>query len=323
MEYKDYYKILGVPKNAEQKEIQKAYRKLARQYHPDINPNNKEAEEKFKEINEAYEVVGEPEKRSKYDQFGQDWQRYEQAQQQGGAAGGAAGGFDWSQWTRQQGQSGNGQYQSYTTAEDLQDLFGQGGHYSDFFETLFGGAAGQARSQGSRRGRDAEATVQIALEEAYRGTSRMLSKDGRDIEVKIPAGVKTGSRVRVPRQGSKGQSGGEAGDLYLTVEVLPHDRFERRDDDLITEVEVPLYIAMLGGKVAVPTIDGSVQLTIPPETQNERLFRIRGRGMPHIKNPSQKGDLFAKVKVRLPHNLTDEQRKLFEQLRDLEVGART
>jgi curved DNA-binding protein len=321
MEYKDYYKILGVPKNAEQKDVQKAYRKLARQYHPDINPNNKEAEDKFKEINEAYEVIGDPEKRSKYDQFGQDWQRYEQAQQQ--QQGGASGGFDWSQWSRQQGQPGaQGQYYNYTTEEDLNDLFGQGGQYSDFFETLFGQGARQGRSQGPRRGRDAEAAVQITLEEAYRGTSRMLSKDGREVEVKIPAGVKTGSRVRVPRQGSPGQGGAEAGDLYLTVEVLPHNRFERRDNDLVTEIEVPLYTAILGGKVTVPTLEGSVQLTIPPETQNEQMFRIRGKGMPHINNTSEKGDLFAKVKVRLPHNLTDEQRKLFEQLRDLEVGAR-
>lgn len=317
MEYKDYYKILGVAKNAEQKDVQKAYRKLARQYHPDINPNNKEAEEKFKEINEAYEVLGDAEKRSKYDQFGQDWQRYEQAQQQQGA------GFDPSQWARQQGQPGGGQYYSYSTAEDLQDLFGQGGQYSDFFESLFGQAGGQTRSRGPRRGQDAEATIQITLEEAYRGTSRMLSKDGREVEVKIPAGVKTGSRVRVPKQGTPGQAGGEAGDLYLSVDVLPNERFERRDNDLIAEVEVPLYTAMLGGKVAVPTLDGSVQLNIPPETQNEQLFRIRGRGMPALKQPSEKGDLFAKVKVRLPKNLTDEQRKLFEQLRDLEVGART
>lgn len=319
MDYKDYYKILGVSKTAEQKDIQKAYRKLARQYHPDINPNNKEAEEKFKEINEAYEVLGDPEKRSKYDQFGQDWQHYEQAQRQGSASGG----FDWSQYARHQGQPGGGQYYSYSTAEDLQDLFGQGGQYSDFFETLFGRAGAQNRNQGPRRGRDSEATVQITLEEAYRGTSRMLSKDGREVEVKIPAGVKTGSRVRIPGQGTPGQSGGQVGDLYLIVEVLPHDRFERRENDLVTEVELPLYTAVLGGKITVPTLDGTVQLSIPPETQNERMFRIRGRGIPQIKNPDQKGDLFAKVKVRLPHNLTDEQRRLFEQLRDTEVGART
>ena len=304
MEYKDYYKTLGVEKNADQYAIKKAYRKLARQYHPDINPNNQAAEDKFKEVNEAYEVLSDPEKRKQYDQFGADWQRYQQT----GANGS---GFDWSQYANQ-----NGQERTYTyrTAEDLNDIFGESGDYSDFFETLFGARQQQT---GPRRGRDSEASVEISLDEAYRGTRRMLSKDGREVEVRIPAGMKTGSRVRLPGQGAPGRDGGAPGDLFLVVQVLPDERFEQRGEDLYTEFDLPLYTAILGGKAEVTTLDSPVLLSIPPETANGKLFRLSGRGMPNTKNPSEKGDLYAKAVVRLPAALTDEEKKLFEQLRTL------
>jgi curved DNA-binding protein len=304
MDYKDYYKILGVERKADKPEIQKAYRRLARQYHPDVNPNNKEAEDKFKEINEAYEVLSDPDKRAQYDKFGSEWQRY---QQQGGAN---TGDFDWSRWNQ-----GNGQQYTYTTSQDMGEMFGNDGQFSDFFENLFGQS--RAQSSGPRRGRDSEAPVQITLEEAYRGTSRMLSREGREVEVKIPPGVRTGSRVRLPGQGGPGRNGGQSGDLFLVVEVQPDERFERREDDLYTEFEVPLYTAVLGGKADVPTLDGSVQLVIPPQTQNERLFRVRGKGMPKLKNPAEHGDLYAKIKVRLPTNLSKDEVALFEQLRGL------
>ncbi|MEP7287782.1 MAG: J domain-containing protein [Chloroflexota bacterium] len=320
MDYKDYYQTLGVDRTADQKAIQKAFRQLARKHHPDVNPNNKDAEAKFKEINEAYEVLSDPEKRVKYDQFGKDWQQAQQAQQAG-----ASGGFD---SARGNAASGGGTQAQYTyTTENMGDIFGDSGDYSDFFENLFGSrSGGSAQSGGStgqqpRRGTDAESAVQITLEEAYRGTSRLLSREGRETEVRIPPGVKTGSRVRLNGQGGPGRNGAEAGDLYLIIEVLPDERFERRDDDLYIDFDLPLYMAVLGGKVEVTTLNGIVQLAIPPETQNNRLFRLRGRGMPIIKNPSEHGDLYAKAVVRLPTHLSDKERALFEQLHDLNRGS--
>src|SRR5258708_6538595 len=270
MNNKDYYKILGVPRDADQKAVQKAYRKLARKYHPDVNPNNKEAENKFKEMNEAYEVLGDSEKRTQYDKFGQDWQHYQQAQQTG-----TKGGVDPSQWQQARG----GATHTYTTTGDVGDLFGNDGQDSDFFERLFGQGRPGGAGDRARTNRDAEAVAQISLAEAYHGTSRTLhrdAKDGRDVEVKIPAGVKDGSRVRVAGQGYAGANGA-SGDLFLVVEVQPDARFERRGDDLYTEIEAPLYTAILGGKADVPTIDGSAQLSIPPQTQNGRTFRLRGK----------------------------------------------
>ncbi|MDQ4078539.1 MAG: J domain-containing protein [Chloroflexota bacterium] len=315
MEFKDYYDVLGVSRDAELKEIKRAYRQLARQYHPDVNPNSQQAEERFKEINEAYEVLSDPEKREKYDRFGRDWRRYEQAQ-----AAGAGGGFDWSQYTQQR--PGGSTY-TYTTAEDMEDLFGEGAGFSDFFESLFGrgefarGPRTRTRARRPQPGQDIEHPVEVTLQEAYHGTTRRLTKDGRQLEVRIPPGVKTGSRVRMSGEGGQGIAGGEPGDLYLVVEVLPDPRFERNGDDLITDVEVPLLTAVLGGEVAVPTMEGRVMLTIPPETQNQQRFRLRGRGMPRLRQPSEHGDLYVRVNVQLPQDLSDRERELFQQLRDL------
>ncbi|MGB0386900.1 MAG: DnaJ C-terminal domain-containing protein [Ardenticatenaceae bacterium] len=307
MKFQDYYKVLGVAGKADPKEIKRAYRRLARQYHPDINPNDKVAEERFKEINEAYEVLSDPQKRKKYDNFGCDWQRFEQS---------GMGGFDSSQWQQQ----GNGPYVRYTStkSEDInfEDLFGNGG-FSDVFSSMFGGASERSTPR-ARRGQDYEHPLEITLREAYQGTSRVVNREGRQLEVKIPAGVKTGSKVRVGSgKGGTGVAGGQAGDLYLLVKVLADPRFEPKGDHLHTEIEIPLYTAMLGGEATVPTLNGNLKLTIPPGTQNGRRFRLRGKGMPKLKGSAEYGDLYATVKVRLPTQLNQQERNLFEQLRNL------
>ncbi len=334
MDYKDYYKIMGVDKKATAKEIKAAYRKLARQHHPDVNPGNKQAEARFKEINEAYEVLGDDEKRKKYDELGSHWKEYEQWQKAGGAAGGQP--FDWSRYGfAGGGQPGGGVHYQTMTEEDLQNLFGGGGEspFSSFFYTFFGGdqpgagpgAGGRFRTGGrSRRGQDFEEAIEITLEEAYSGTTRMFqmedrSGNSRRIEAKIPAGVQEGSKVRLAGQGGPGMGGGPAGDLYLVVHILPHQVFERKGDDLHSRLRVPLTTAVLGGEVTVPNLNGRVVLKIPAETQNGRVFRLKGKGMPRLVEPrlnvpEQHGDLFAEVSVVLPDKLTDKERKLFEEL---------
>jgi len=314
MEYKDYYKILDVSKDANEKDVKKAFRRLARQYHPDVNPDDPQAEERFKELNEAYEVLSDPEKRRKYDQLGADWQRFQRG-------GGQPGDFDWGRWSG--GAQGDRVHVRYGRPEDLDDLFGGGG-FSDFFSQIFGGAGtGRAAPGGGfqyemrpQRGQDYEQPVEISLEEAYHGTTRMLQKDGQRLEVRIPAGARTGTRVRMSGEGGTGAAGGPAGDLYLRVQVLPDPRFERREEDLHTTVIADLYTMVLGGEVQVPTMNGQVVLTIPPGTQNGRTFRLRGKGMPRLRNAEQHGDLYVKVEVQLPAHLTPEQRELFERLRD-------
>jgi curved DNA-binding protein len=315
MEYKDYYKILGVDRNASEKEIKKAYRRLARKYHPDVNPDDKDAEERFKEINEAHEVLADPEKRQKYDQLGANWQQWQRM-------GRDPGGFDWGQWFA--GAPGGGRV--HVEYGDLGDLFGDalgGGRFSDFFEAIFGSGgrqgpqawAGtrQARPR-PRRGQDYEQPVEITLEEAFNGTRRVLEKDGRRIEVKIPPGVKTGSKVRIAGEGAPGIGGGTTGDLYLKVTVLPHKVFERKGEDLHCEVPVDLYTAILGGEANVPTLKGTVSLKIPPETQGGRTFRLKGQGMPQLRDSSKRGDLYAEVKVVLPKNLSAKEKALFKEL---------
>jgi curved DNA-binding protein len=314
MEYKDYYKILGVKKDASEKEIKKAFRRLARQYHPDVNPDDSQAEERFKEINEAHEVLSDPEKRKKYDQLGADWQRWQQR-------GGRPGDFDWGQWTA--GRPGERVHVRYGTPEDLEDLFGGGSPFSDFFSQIFGGMGGGPSSGGfqyemrPQRGRDYEQPVEITLHEAYHGATRILQMNGQRLEIRIPAGAKTGTRVRMSGQGASGVGGGPAGDLYLRVSVVPDPRFERKGDDLHTTVTADLFTLVLGGEIRVPTLTGEVALRVPPGTQNGRTFRLRGKGMPHLRHPDQNGDLYAKVEVRLPTDLSPEQRELFEQLRGL------
>ncbi len=311
MDYKDYYQTLGVGKTASQDEIKKAYRKLARKYHPDVNPGDTSAEDKFKDINEAYEVLSDPEKRQKYDQFGAQWQQFQRQ-------GGQPGGFDWSQWSAQ---PGGGTYTRTVDPQEFEELFGQRAGFSDFFEALFGGmrrgrrggfGGSEFQQQQPRRGRNVDHPLDITLEEAFHGTQRVLEwDDGRKIEARIPPGVRTGSRVRL-----SGQSG-SGGDLYLNVTVLPHAIFEREGDDLKTNVQIDLYTALLGGTVKVSSLDKTVDLKIPPETQNGKIFRLRGLGMPTLRDPGKRGDLYASVDVQLPQNLSDEEKGLLRQLREL------
>jgi curved DNA-binding protein len=312
VEYKDYYKILGVDKKASQKEITKAFRKLARKYHPDVNPGDKEAEERFKEMNEAHEVLSDAEKRKKYDQLGASWSQWRNM-------GADPGGFDWTQWYAQPGSS-----RVHVQYGDLGDLFGGAGGFSDFFEAIFGGLGqrgggtwGTRAQPQAARGQDYEQEVEITLEEAFSGTARMLQKDGRRLEVKIPPGVETGSKVRMRGEGGEGFGAGTKGDLYLKVRVLSHRTFERKGSDLHCEVPVDLYTAILGGEVRVPSLKGGAMLKIPPETQSGKSFRLKGQGMPHLKDPQKRGDLYAKVRVKVPQNLTDKEKELFGQLANL------
>lgn len=314
MEYRDYYSTLGVNKDADPKQIKSAFRSLARQYHPDVNPDDPQAESRFKEINEAYEVISDPEKRRKYDQLGADWQRWEQT-------GGRPGNFDWGTWTT--GGPGQGQrvHVRHGTPDDLGDVFGDANPFSDFFTQIFG-RTGQARNGSGgfeyrvrpQRGQDYEQEIELDLREAYRGTVRALQKDGRRLEVKIPSGARDGTRVRMSGEGGPGAAGGQPGDLYLRIRVRPDPQFERRGNDLYVTVPVDLYTVVLGGEVQVPTLSGSVMLTIPAGTQNGCTFRLRGKGMPHLKQPEWYADLFAAVQVRVPENLSARQRELFEEL---------
>ncbi len=301
MDYKDYYKILGVDKSASSDDIKKAYRKLARKYHPDVNPNDKVAEERFKEINEANEVLIDPDKRSKYDRLGSSWQAYQRA--------GGQGGFDWSEWVTGANRGG------YVDLNDILGGSARSGSFSDFFEAIFG-TMGQARSA-PRQGQDYTQKVEISLEEAFNGASRVLRVGGRRIEVKIPRGAKSGTKVRVRGEGAEGAAGGPKGDLYLEIEIAPHPTFERVGDDIYTELPVDLYTAVLGGEATVPTFKGKIKLRIPPETQSGRTFRLKAQGMPHLKQPDERGDLYAKVVVQLPQNLTPEEIALFEELADM------
>ncbi len=297
MEYKDYYKILGVKRNAEEKEIKRAYRRLALQYHPDKNPDDKQAEERFKEINEAYEVLGDPEKRAKYDQLGSSYRAWERS-------GGRPGGFDWSQWMA--GSPGGVRVEM----GDIGDLFGGG--FSDFFNAIFGMGGGRASP---RRGRDLQQTLSITLEEAYRGTSRLLQQNGRRLEVDIPRGARTGTKVRIAGQGEQGS--GAPGDLYLRIQVRRDPSFRRRGDDLYVDAQTDLYTAVLGGEVKIDTFDGPVLLTVPPGSQPDQTFRLKGRGMPQLRNPSQNGDLYARLKVSIPQNLSTEEQELYRKLSKL------
>lgn len=324
MEYKDYYKVLGVERNASQDDIRKAFRRLARKYHPDVNPGNKSAADKFKDINEAYNVLSDADKRQKYDQLGSSYEQWQRT-------GGDARGFDWSQWFGggQQAGQANGQ-RVHTQTFDAEDLGGFG--FSDFFESLFGGAGVGGRGAGAgtrratwtpvaRRGQDVEHEVEISLAEAATGTKRIIEIDGKRLEAAIPRGVKTGSRVRLKGQGGPGTSGAPNGDLYLQVKVRDHPRFERREDDLYVDINVDLYSALLGGSIIVPTLDGTVRLSIPPETQNGRTFRLKGQGMPKLRAPEERGDLYARVRVILPQNLSDREKDLFQQLSALRAQA--
>jgi curved DNA-binding protein len=293
MDYKDYYKILGVERKASADDIRKAYRKLAMQFHPDRNPGDKKAEERFKEINEAYQVLGDPQKRSRYDQLGSaysDWR----------SSGGRPDNFNWGDWF---GGTPGGTRVEYG---DVDDLFGGGaGGFSEFFRTIFGEAMRQQGRAATPQGY--QQPVQIDLQEAYNGTTRQIQSNGRKIQVRIPAGVKTGSKVRVAGAGPEGL------DLYLIVDVAEDSRFERDGADLHTTATVSVFTAILGGEAEVETLGGKVKLSIPTGTQADQVFRLAGRGMPHLKSPNTKGDLYVKLKVQIPSYLSSKQRELLEE----------
>lgn len=295
-DYKDYYKILGVERSATEKEIKSAYRKLARKYHPDVNPGDKASEEKFKEISEAYEILSDKDKRNQYDQFGQYWQQAGQQQPPPGWGQGGQGGFNYD-------------FGGAANAEGF-------GGFGDIFEVLFG--QGRGARNGSRntwtpaRGRDIEYEIEISLDEAFHGTTKVISVNGRRIEVKIPKGVGNGSKIRLAGQGEPGR-GTDKGDLFLIVKVRPHPTFERKDSDLHTEVAVPYTVASLGGEIQVPTISGRVSMKIPEGTSSGQTFRLNGQGMPHVKGAG-KGNLYAKVRITVPKKLSDKERELLSEL---------
>jgi curved DNA-binding protein len=322
MEFKDYYTTLGLTKTATAKEVKQAFRKLARKYHPDVNPGDKAAESRFKEINEAHEVLSDPGKRRKYDELGSNWRMYEQARSQGGAD-------PFAGWTVNTG-GGPGGYRTMNE-DEMREAFGTDHPFSDFFNTFFGGAdpdAGRRSTRGGRsargrRGRDVEQELDLTLEDAFNGVTRRLSikHDGhaRTVDVRIPAGVGDGSRVRVPGEGEHGASGAASGDLYLRVRLAPHPVFDRKGSDLYVTVRLPLTTSVLGGAVDAPTLSGkALRLRIPPTTQNGQVFRLRGHGMTVVGKPNDRGDLYATADVQLPRTLTDEQRGHFEALARLE-----
>jgi curved DNA-binding protein len=303
MAYIDYYKILGVDKSATQDDIKKAYRKLARKLHPDLNPGDKEAEKKFKELNEANEVLSNPENRTKYDKYGENWkhgEEYEKAQQQ-------------QRQYQQQNYGGGG----FSGAD-----FGEGEDFSDFFQSMFGGAGGgfgrssRGSSSGKFKGQDVHAELNLSLKDAAQTHPQTFDINGKKVRITIPAGVYDGQQIKLKGHGNLGFNGGPNGDLYITFNIPVDPNFERIGDDLKTKASIDLYTAVLGGDVKVTTLDGSVNLKVKPETQNGTTVRLKGKGFPVYKKEGQAGDLFVTYEVKLPTHLTDKQKELFEQLKN-------
>lgn len=303
MEYKDYYKVLGVDKKASQEEIKKAYRKLAVKYHPDKNKDNKAAEEKFKQINEANDVLSDPEKRKKYDELGANWKMYENA---GGRPGG-------------RGRTANGRTGPFTFEGDFSDMFGGGGGsgFSDFFEQFFGGGtagAGSRSRSNNFKGQDFQTEAEITLEEAYHGTHRLIQLEDEKLRIATKPGAYEDQLLRIKSKGGKG-SRGNHGDLYIRIHVASHPRYTRKGDDLHTTHTIDLFTAVLGGSTIVDTMSGQVKVKIPPGTQNGKIIRIKGKGMPVYGETNIFGDLYVQLQVHVPETLTDRQRELFEQLK--------
>jgi curved DNA-binding protein len=304
MTYKDYYKVLGVDKTATPEEIKKAFRRLALKYHPDKTKGDKTAEEKFKDINEANEVLSDPEKRTKYDQFGQDWEQYQEAAKHGEK-------FDWSKYAQQPAGG-----QRFDTT-DFGDIFGGGGA-GDFFEMLFGQPFGSRRGKsGALKGNDLEAEMDLSLEDAYHGATQMLKLDGQTIKIKIDPGIKDGQVLRLPGKGGPGLNGGPSGNLYLTAKIREHPEFRREGNDLYCDLPVGLYTAVLGGKVEVRTPKGKIKVDIPQGTPNGKVLRLKGLGMPHYKEKNKYGDLYVTISVQLPKSLTETELGLFRNLAEL------
>ena len=302
MAYIDYYKILGITKTASQDDVKKAYRKLARKYHPDLNPNDKEAEKRFKEINEANEVLSNPENREKYDKYGENWKHgedYEKAQQQ--------------QRSSQSGGFGGG----FSGAD-----FGESEDFSDFFQDMFGSGGGgfgrssRGSSSGKFKGQDIHGELNLTLQDAGTSHQQTFDVNGNKVRITVPAGVYDGQQIKLKGHGSPGYNGGPNGDLYITFNIVPDSQFERIGDDLKTKVEVDLYTAVLGGDVHVRTLNGDVKLKVKPETQSGTTVRLKGKGFPVYKKEGSFGDLFVTYEVKIPTNLTEKQKELFQQLKN-------
>ena len=295
MEFIDYYKVLGVNKNASQDEIKKAYRNLARKHHPDLNPNDKEAHKRFQQINEANEVLSDPEKRKKYDQYGKDWQHSEQFEQ------------------ARESQHRSRGFGTETFTGDFGD-----NDFSDFFTSLFGNMGEKGFRQKTRfRGEDYQAELHLNLTDVYKTHQQVLTVNGKNIRITIPAGVENGQKIKIKGHGGPGINGGPAGDLYISFHILNNTSFKRDRNDLYTIIDLDRYTAVLGGEVTIDTLDGKVKLKVKPETQNGTKIKLKGKGFPVYKNEGQVGDLIVTFQVKLPVNLTAQQRELFEQLSKL------
>ena len=294
MAYIDYYKILGLSKNASEKDIKKAYRKLARKYHPDLNPNDKVAEKKFKEVNEANEVLSNPENRKKYDEYGEHWQHaeeYEKAKQQ--------------------------QQQYQRSYQGTSGGFSEG-DFSDFFESMFGRRASGAQGRQVKfRGQDYNAELQLNLQDVYKTHKRTLTVNNKNIRITIPAGVENGQVIKIKGHGGPGINGGPKGDLYIQFSIVNHTKFKRDGDNLYTSVDLDLYKALLGGEIMVNTFDGKVKLTVKPETQNGTRVKLKGKGFPKYKKEGQHGDLYVTYNLKTPTNLSAKEKELFEELAKL------
>lgn len=304
MAYIDYYKILGIDKKSSADQIKKAYRKLARKYHPDVNPGDKQAEKKFKEINEANEVLSHPQNREKYDKYGENWkhgEEYEKAQQQQ------------RQYQSQQG----GSYSDFGGAD-----FGEGADFSDFFQSMFGGGGGFGQSSrgsasGKFKGQDVSAELNLHLRDAAKTHQQTFDINGKKVRITIPAGVADGQKIKLKGHGNPGVNGGPNGDLFITLNIKDDAHFKRSGDDLTSDVEIDFYTAILGGEVPIKTLDGSVNLKVKPETANGTKVRLKGKGFPIYKKEGEFGDLFVTYKIKIPTNLTAKEKELFQQLKDL------
>lgn len=315
MDYKDYYKILGVSKSASQDEIKKAYRKLAVKYHPDKNKGDKQAEERFKEIGEAYEVLKDPDKRQKYDQLGANWKQYQYA-----GAGNGARGFDFSQFG---GAPGGG---SFYYEGDIGDMFGGGNGFSDFFNAFFGGTGGMGSNRktngfnpgsASQKGSDYKAEMEISLAEAYSGTTRILTVDGQKLRATIKPGAYNGQELRIKGKGGRGYNGGTPGDIYIKLKIAPDSNYELHGNDLIYKANIDLFTAILGGKLKVNTLAGKLSLNVPKGSQPGSKLRLKGKGMPVFNKPGSSGDLYIQLVISIPKNLSEEELKLVKKLKDL------
>lgn len=302
----NFYDLLGVSKSATSDEIKKAYRKKAVQYHPDKNKDNKQAEEKFKAINEAYEVLSDTKKREMYDRFGKNWKQFQDSKQ-GGA------GSDWSNFYSQQTGTHDYSYQNF------EDVFSGGGDFGSVFDSIFGGQyrSGGGRRQRVQKGQDVTADANITLQEAYEGTTRLIKTAQEKIKVTIRPGIANHEKLRLPAKGVPGMNGGPSGDMYITINIHPHEMFERKGNDLHCSLPVPLYTMILGGKVNVKTFKGTVKLDVPKESKNMTTLRLSGLGMPHYNDPNRFGDLYVKLVAELPTNLTAEEKTHFESLAKL------